>query len=110
MAVLKMNNSVLDLITTARSVVSQLELDKALAMVLRKAMEITGTRAGSIALYNPKTGTMRMHAHKGLSKSFIANREWKVRRGGLTDRILRSRSITVINGRTNTSFFSHPIR
>lgn len=109
MAVLKMNDTVLDLIMTARSVVSQLELDKALAMSLKKAMEVTKTRAGSIALYNAKSGAMRIHAHKGLSRDFIANREWKVRRGGLTDRILKSRTITVINSKTNSAFFSHPI-
>ncbi len=109
MSALKLNARMLDIITTARSVVSQLDLDKALALALKKAMEITDTRAGSIALYSARTATMRLHAHKGLSRDFIANREWKVRRGGLTDRILRSRSIAVINHRTNKAFFTNPV-
>lgn len=108
MAVRKLNEGALDIITTARFVVSQLDLDKALAMVLRKAMEITNTRAGSIALYNSKSVTMRIHAHKGFSKDFISNREWKVRRGGLTERILKSRAVAVISNSTNKSFFSNP--
>jgi diguanylate cyclase (GGDEF)-like protein len=109
MALPKLNDRMLDIIMTARSIVSQLELDKALAMVLKKAMEITETRAGSIALYTAKTSTMRIHAHKGFSRDFISNREWKVRRGGLTARILKSRTITVINNTTNKSFFTNPI-
>jgi diguanylate cyclase (GGDEF)-like protein len=109
MAVRKRNDRMLDIITTARAVVSQLDLDKALAMVLKKAMEITDTRAGSIALYSARAATMRIHAHRGFSKEFIANREWKVRRGGLTDRILKSRVITVVNRKTDTSFFADPV-
>jgi diguanylate cyclase (GGDEF)-like protein len=109
MAVLKLNDRVLDILTTARSVVSQLDLDKALAMVLKKAMEVTDTTAGSIALYTPATATMRISACKGFSRQFISNREWKVRRNGLTDRILKARCVTVINDTTNASFFSNPL-
>jgi diguanylate cyclase (GGDEF)-like protein len=92
---------------TAKAVVSQLDLDKVLSVILKKAMEITKTRAGSIALFTAKTGTMRIHAHKGFSKGFISNCEWKVQRGGLTERILKSRSVTVINDCTNKAFFTN---
>lgn len=107
MAELKLNASALDIIMTARTVVSQLDLDKALAIVLKKAMEMTKTRAGSLALYTPKTASMRIHAHKGFSRDFISTRDWKVRRGGLTDKILKSRSVTVINNTTNKAFFKN---
>lgn len=109
MALPKLNDRMLDIIMTARSVVSQLDLDKALTMALKKALEITKAKAGSVALYSAKTATMRIHAHKGLSRDFISNREWKVRRDGLTARILKSRTITVINNRTNKSFFTNPV-
>lgn len=109
MAVLKLSDHAYDIIKTARSVVSQLELGKALNIVLKKAMEITHTKAGSIALYDARTATLRIRAHKGLSKSFISNREWKVRKGGLTSRILKAKAITVINNTTNKSFFSNPV-
>ena len=109
MALLKLNDRMLDIIMTARSLVSQLDLDKALSMALRKAMEITKARAGSIALYSAETATMRIHAHKGFSRDFIASREWKVRRGGLTARILKTRAITIVDERTNKSFFTNPV-
>ncbi|MEK6699154.1 MAG: sensor domain-containing diguanylate cyclase [Nitrospirota bacterium] len=109
MGVLKQNNRLSDIIGTARTVVSQLDLDKAFAVVLKKAMEITKTRAGSIALYDAKTVTMRIRAHRGFSKQFIASREWKVRRGGLTDRILKARGVTIITDATNKSFFTNPV-
>jgi diguanylate cyclase (GGDEF)-like protein len=52
---------------------------------------------------------MQLAAQKGFSKEFIANREWRVRKGGLTDRILRSRSLTVIDNTTNAAFFTNPV-
>jgi diguanylate cyclase (GGDEF)-like protein len=109
MAVLKLKEPALDLILSVRSIVSELDLDKALAIVLKKAMEITKTRAGSIALYNAQNGTMRIHAYRGLSKNFIRDREWKVRKGGLTDRILKSRQINVLSDSANKSFFNNPV-
>lgn len=109
MAVPRQNSRLVDIIKTARSVVSQLDLDKALSIALKKAMEITKSGAGSIALYRAESRILQIHAHRGFSKNFISNHEWKVRPGGLTDRILRSRGITVINNTTNKSFFSNPV-
>ena len=109
MTVAKENRRLLDIIETSRTVVSSLELDKVLSIILKKAMDITKTSAGSIALYTPKTVTMRMHAQRGFSRGFLANHEWKVRRGGLTDRILKSRTVTVINNTTNKAFFTNPL-
>src|SRR5512143_123780 len=99
----------IEIMETAKAVVSQLDLDKVLAIILKKAMEITKTRAGSIALFTAKTGTMRIHAQKGFSRGFIRNCEWKIRRGGLTDRILKSQAVTVIDNSTNKTFFTNPV-
>ena len=109
MTVSREQKRLLDIIETARTVVSQLDLDKVLTLILKKAMELTKTRAGSVALYTPKNATMRVRAHRGLSKSFIGNREWKVRRGGLTDRILKSKTATIINNTTHKAFFTNPL-
>ncbi len=109
MASQKLNDRTLDILRTAQSLVSELELDKALAMALRKAMEISGARSGSIALYTAKSATMQLHARKGFSRRFLANREWKVRRGSVTARILRSRSAVVLTKRTDRSFFAKPL-
>jgi len=109
MVVSKNQMRLLDIMETARTVVSQLDLDKVLSLILKKAMEITKTRAGSIALYTPATATMRIHAQQGFTREFIANREWQLKRGGLTDRIIRSRAATVINDTTNKAFFTNPV-
>jgi diguanylate cyclase (GGDEF)-like protein len=109
MTVSKEQKRLLDIVETARAVVSHLDLDKLLATILKKAMEITRTKAGSIALYTPRTATMRIHAHRGFSRSFIGNREWKVRRGGLTDRIIKSPNATIITDTTNKAFFTNPL-
>lgn len=109
MTVSKEQKRLLDIVETARAVVSHLDLDKLLSTILKKAMEITRTQAGSIALYTPKTATMRIHAHRGFSRSFIGNHEWKVRRGGLTDRIIKSPKATIINDTTNKAFFTNPV-
>ena len=106
---LKMNKRLNDILTTARTVVSQLDLDKALAVVLRKSMEVTRTKAGSVALYDAQTNSLRIHAHRGFSRRFIANREWKVRRGGVSDRVLRTKRVTVISDTAHRAFFSNPI-
>jgi diguanylate cyclase (GGDEF)-like protein len=107
MTVDKEQQRLLDIMEAARTVVSQMDLDKVLAIILKKSMEITKTRAGSIALYAAKTGTMRIHAHRGFSRGFIGNYEWKIQRGGLTERILKHRSATVVTNTTSTSFFTH---
>jgi diguanylate cyclase (GGDEF)-like protein len=106
---MKKNMQLLGIMETARAVVSHLDLDKVLSIILKRAMEITTTRAGSIALYAPDSATMRIHAHRGLTRSFIANREWQVRKGGFTDRIIKSRTATVINDTTNKAFFNNPV-
>jgi diguanylate cyclase (GGDEF)-like protein len=106
---LKQRSRLEDILTAARIVVSQLDLEKALAVILRKALDVSGMKAGSIALYHPETNTLRIHAHKGFSRSFIASREWTVRPGGPTDRILRAKGVTVVNNKTNKSFFSNPL-
>jgi diguanylate cyclase (GGDEF)-like protein len=106
---LKKDIRLFDIMETAKAVVSHLDIDNVLSIILNKAMEITKTSAGSIALYTPDTATMRIHAHRGFTGSLIDNREWKVRQGGFTDRILTSRTATVINDISNKGFFTDPI-
>jgi len=108
----KLNKEVqelIDLLEVAKLVVSTLDIKKVLEAILKSAMRLTDTSAGSIALYNKDTGEMEMKAHSGFSKDFVGDARWKVRKGGLTDRILRSRKPTVITDTTNKEFFSNPI-
>jgi diguanylate cyclase (GGDEF)-like protein len=106
MSILKINTRLSDILSAARTVVSHLDLDRSLSAILRKAMEVSGTTAGSIALYNSAAKTLRIHAHKGLPSSFISDREWTVRPGSMMDRLLRSRSLTVITDAPNRAFFT----
>lgn len=64
-------------------------LQQVLDEVLRSAMELTETPAGSIALINGDD--MVMAAHKGLSPDFFKERHWEPRKGGLSYYILQHR-------------------
>ncbi|MFH1014704.1 MAG: PAS domain S-box protein, partial [Nitrospirota bacterium] len=69
------------LITKARN------LKEVLNEVLRSAMKLTETPAGSIALIDGDE--MVMAAHRGLSREFFKEQRWKPRKDGLTYSILR---------------------
>jgi diguanylate cyclase (GGDEF)-like protein len=100
------HNSLENILGAVRAVVAHLDLDRSLSVILRKAMEVSGTTAGSIALYHPTSNTLRIHAHKGLPPTFIAHHEWAVPPGSVMDRILRNGSITVITDAPNRAFFT----
>jgi diguanylate cyclase (GGDEF)-like protein len=102
------HNRLGNILGTVRAVMSHLDLDRTLSVILRKAMEVSGTTAGSIALYNTTTNTLRIHAHKGLPPTFIVNREWSVPPGCVMDRVLRNGSLTVITDTPNRAFFADP--
>ena len=99
----------IDLLEVAKLVVSTLEMDQVLDAILVSAMKLTATSAGSIALYHADTAELEIRAHRGFSQDFSGSTSWKVRPGGLTDKILRSRKPTVINDTTNKKFFTNPL-
>jgi len=99
----------IDLLDVAKLVVSTLEIGKVLEAILKSAMRLTKTSAGSIALYNEETNELELKAHSGFSKDFVGDARWTVREGGLTHRILMSKKPTVITDTTNKEFFSNPI-
>src|SRR5512135_3288605 len=98
-----------DLLEVASLVVSTLDMDQVLDAILKSAMRLTRTSAGSVALYHKDTRELELHAHRGFSPDFIGDTRWKVRRGGLTDKILESKKPTVITDTTNKKFFSNPL-
>ncbi|MGA2191762.1 MAG: sensor domain-containing diguanylate cyclase [Nitrospirota bacterium] len=99
----------IDLLEVAKLVVSTLDLDQVLQAILKSALKLTGTSAGSIALYNNHSKELEIHAHRGLSEGFIGNTKWSVRPGGLTEKILNSSKPTVISNTTNKKFFTNPL-
>jgi diguanylate cyclase (GGDEF)-like protein/PAS domain S-box-containing protein len=66
-------------------------LKQVLDEVLRSAMRLTETPAGSIALI--EGDEMVMAAHKGLSKDFFKERSWRPRKKGLTSYILTHKGV-----------------
>lgn len=63
------------------------DLKHVLDEILRSAMELTDTPAGSIALIDGED--MVMAVHKGLSPDFFREQRWRPRKRGLTDFILK---------------------
>lgn len=69
--------------------------DAALA-ILSYAMKLTSTPAGSMGLFDEKSGEMVLAAAKGFSEDFKKVERWKVRKGGLTSYILNQKSPVVV--------------
>ncbi|HEX9860501.1 MAG TPA: sensor domain-containing diguanylate cyclase [Nitrospirota bacterium] len=99
----------IDLLEVAKLVVSTLDIDQVLDAILKSAMKLTSTSAGSIALYDKATNELEMRAHSGFSRDFVGNARWKVRKGGLTDKILKTNKPTVITNTTNKKFFTNAV-
>jgi signal transduction histidine kinase len=64
--------------------------------VVRSAMEITNTPAGSLALYDKEKKQTRLVVTVGLSENFSRVKSWPCRRKGITQYILDHRSAKVI--------------
>jgi diguanylate cyclase (GGDEF)-like protein len=99
----------IDLLDVAKLVVSTLEMDQVLEAILKSAMKLTETSAGSIALYHKDTRELELRAHMGFSEDFIGDRKWTVRPDGLTSEILKSKNPTVITDTANREFFTNPL-
>ena len=80
-------------------------LQHVLDEVLRSAMELTDTPSGSIAFI--EGDDMVMAAYKGLSPDFFKERQWKPRKGGLTDYILSHREPVEFQDTTKESLFEN---
>jgi diguanylate cyclase (GGDEF)-like protein len=98
-----------DLIDVARASVSTIELDALLKAILESAMRFTGIPAGSVALYDIRTGNLSLRAHSGLSPEFVAHDEWAVTPGGLTDRLLQHDEILFVEDTEQVEFFTNPL-
>jgi GAF domain-containing protein len=77
-----------EILSVAQVVVSSLELGEVLQDLLFSAMAVMDMPAGSIALYDHPRRELSLHAHAGLSPSFVALDRWQVQPDGLSRRIL----------------------
>jgi diguanylate cyclase (GGDEF)-like protein len=98
-----------DLIEVAKTVVSTLDLDTLLQAIMVSAMHYAETPAGSVALYDSTARELTLHAHRGLSAEFIKVDKWSVTSGGLTEQILNSGEIFIVNDTEDSAFFHNPV-
>jgi len=70
--------------------------DELLHTIIKWATRLTHTPAGSIALYDSQENTMEIVAVHGFKKDFMAEEQWPIRKGGLTEYILNMNAPTVI--------------
>ncbi len=98
------------LLNVGKLLSSTLKLDAILDLILDAAISETGTSAGSIALLDEKKGEFTIRAAKGFSKEFLnKTQKWKVRKGGMTDRILRGGEPLVIEDAAKEEIFNNPV-
>ncbi|ATX79229.1 diguanylate cyclase (GGDEF) domain-containing protein [Mariprofundus aestuarium] len=77
-----------------------------LKLVLREAMQVTGSEAGTISLYDRSTRALSLHSSSGFSEGFGQQGTWIVRQGGLTERILNERKPFVVPNVSESQDFS----
>lgn len=82
------------------------ELEVFAGFALDRALEVTDSPAGSIAVV--EDDEMRLLISRGLSARFSENRQWKVMPGGLTDRVLRKRELKVMRDISEMNFTNNP--
>lgn len=97
------------ILSVAQVVVSSLDLDEVLHNILCSAMGLLDMPAGSVALYDERSEQLTLHAHVGLSASFVANDRWRVKPGGLSERILAQRDILVVEECVEDYLYGNPL-
>lgn len=70
-------------------------------LIVESAKRITGTPAGSLALYDEEKREFYLASSIGFSPSFEKLPAWKLRHGGLTDRILNEDKALIVSDITN---------
>ena len=73
------------------------DLDEMLTMVLQEAMSLVHVPAASVSLYDAESRMLSLVVSSGFSDAFDNQPPWRVREGGLTEQILRSRKPYAVN-------------
>jgi transcriptional regulator with GAF, ATPase, and Fis domain len=92
-----------------KGLVSTLELTSLLDKILSISLNVTKTPSGSIALYDEKKKTFNIKAAQGFSKKFMSIGEWKLRQGGMHEKILKRNKPYVVKDTSVEKSFSNPI-
>ncbi len=73
------------------------DVAKVLNLIVESALKITGTPAGSLALYDPQKRDFYLASSIGFSPAFSNLPRWKMRDGGFTARILGMKDPLVVS-------------
>ena len=98
-----------EILSVAQVVVSSLDLDEVLEVILGGARSIMEMPAGSIALYDAPSSTVRLSVHAGLSEEFATKDRWLVKEGGLTHHIIEEGDLFVVEDTEKVDFFKNPL-
>ncbi len=77
--------------------------------IVRSALDITNSPAGSLALYDKKNQEMELVVSVGLSADFASITKWKLRKGGLTQYVLEQKFPVVIADIRKEPNFDNPV-
>lgn len=70
--------------------------DEVLSTIVESAINLSNTAAGSLVLFDEESGEMVMACSRGFSPNFSSVKRWKWKPGGLTSRILDSKTPTIV--------------
>ncbi|HDP70610.1 MAG TPA: sensor domain-containing diguanylate cyclase [Actinobacteria bacterium] len=89
---------------------STLKLDTILNIILDTAVSETRTTAGSVVLFDEKKDELTLRVARGFSKPFLnKTSSWKIRKGGMTDMILKEGKPFVIGDTSKSELFKNPV-
>jgi len=71
-------------------------LSQILRLVLNEAMQLSGSPAGTVSLYDSDSRALSLHTASGFSEGFEQQEAWIIRQGGLTERIFKGRKPFVV--------------
>ena len=77
--------------------------------ILDCALVVTKTPAGSISLYDGKEKTLNLVESKGFSPEFSELKKYPIRKGGMTEHILKQKEPIIVNNITNQPSFNNPM-
>lgn len=81
-------------------------LDQMLELVLKEAIQVTGSPAGTISIYDAESRSLTLGCSIGFSADFDQQQPWVLRSGGVTERIFRERKPFVVNDTAATEGFN----
>lgn len=92
-----------------KTISCSLKLDHILKLVLNNAIKVTGTPAGSVALFDEGSNELVIKAAKGFSEDFVHTHRWRVRAEGMTAKILNRTEPLILDDVSKEPTFNNPV-